>query len=556
MFLPYLGKKENKQVQLLHFGGLDLRESAVANTLSEAENLSTHAYPALISRKPRKKILLGANISKLIAPEYTNTPLSAFTGIQNNHFYYNGVQIGDTPLTPGEKSVVDFNGKICIFPDKLYYDYRPDPTTGTVVQALRPMERTLTLNGNTSFSSTRNSVTGAYHASVQNSTGDFSIFRPGDSLVIQGCSKEENNTCTIQGSDDFASDTAIVSVVVSEVNSNSLSLVLYNKHGEKVVFTNSTERNTITLSVPIPVMNHVCVHNNRLWGTAENGEFIYASKLGDCFNFNVFQGLSDDSWYSKIGSPGKFTGICSYRTSVVAFKQDCIHHVYGDSPKNFSIPKQTAGGCVDGRSIVELNGILYYRAANGFRSYRGGEPEDISPQLPFSCDTCVAGTDGQRYYALVTRSIYQRDLLVYDPDHGIWLREDDTPFLDFLHFGGNFYAATREGVWLFDHGLEAVSWSLTTQPLNLNTMEYKAPNCIWLRLDAAVGTQLQVSVAFDDNPFVLCTDTIIRGGHRTHRIPVRLNPCDSFRLRISGRGNAVLHAMELITYQGGKTYEA
>lgn len=554
MILPPFCAKENKSIQQLRFGGLDLRSKAADHTLSMTENLCADAYPALTPRKPRSRVVSETGICAFCAPEYTGNPISAFTGVKDRHFYYQGTQIGTQTLLEGEKSIVDFNGKLCIFPDKLYYDYLPDPDTGTVTAALKSMEKTLSLSGVTFYTS-HNTLTGAYTAYLSKSGADFTQFQPGDSLIISGCTKTQNNTHAIQGRKDYAADTDIISAVVSASEIGRLDLLLFNKYGEYAAFSNTTESGTVTIRLSIPDMNHVCVHNNRLWGTAANGEYIYASKLGDCLNFNSFQGLEDDSWYSMIGTPGSFTGICSYRSSVVAFKRDCIHHVYGDAPQNFSIPKQTMGGCIDGRSIAELGGVLYYLSAAGFFAYNGGEPYPAAPQLDSAAYTaCAAGTNGRRYYAAAYKSDGTCDVLAFDPDYAVWYREDNKPFLGFLFYGGSLYAAASDGIWRFQSGSETVSWSLTTQKLTYRTIVQKGIPCLWLRLEADSDTTVTVAVSHDGGEFVTCAKLPPRSGFGVSRIPVRFQKCDSFQIRISGSGHAVLHDLELITYQGGKTY--
>ncbi|MBO5364415.1 MAG: hypothetical protein J6A56_03005, partial [Clostridia bacterium] len=339
------------------------------------------------------------------------------------------------------------------------------------------------------------------------------------------------------------------------VTSSRLNLLLFNKQGGYATFQNTTESGSVTIKVSIPDMNHVCVHNNRLWGTAENGEYIYASKLGDCQNFNSFQGLSEDSWYGRIGTPGEFTGICSYRSAVVAFKRECIHHVYGDAPRNFSIPKQTLGGCVDGRSIAELSGVLYYLSPTGFSVYGGGEPYCISYQLG-SKNYCraAAGSDGRRYIAATYTEEGECDVLVYDPNFGVWYREDDTPYLGFLTMGGRLYGATADAVWAFGYGEELVEWSLTTTPFTYHTMEHKGVNCLWLRLEREKDARVTVEISHDGGDFISCGELSPDQGFGVKRIPVRFQNCDSFRLRISGTGHVVLHDLEITTHQGGKTY--
>ena len=553
MFLPFLDTKDDKTALMLRFGGLDLRDKAAPGSLSQSENLSADAYPALTPRKSRQLVVSDTGITAGVLPEYTGAPLSAFTGVKDGGFYYQGSRIGTTELSPGEQSIADFSGKICIFPDKLYYNYLPDPDTGEVSQALESMENTLSLSG-VRFYSSYNELTGAYTAYLSKTGGGFNRFSAGDSIVIEGCSNSQNNTYSLQGRKDFAAADAIVSAVVTKSAASRLDLLLYTKSGAKALFTNTTEAGTITVKVSIPDMNHVCVHNNRLWGTDQNGEYLYASKLGDCCNFHSFQGLGDDSWYSVIGTPGSFTGIVSYRSAVVAFKHDCIHHVYGDSPKNYSIPKQTAGGCIDGRSIAELKGVLYYLSHAGFCAYNGGEPYGVSPQLPVEYISGAAGTDGVRYFVSALRANGDRDLLVYDPEKGLWHREDDTPFLGFLHYGNRLYGVCENGIWAFAQGDEQVCWGMTTQPLTYDTLLHKGVRALWLLLDKETDTTVTVSLSHDGKDFVPCAVLAPGQGLKSHRIPVRFQKCDSFRIRIEGQGKAVIHALELSVYQGGKTY--
>ena len=447
MLLPNIKNKGTDTAQLKIFGGLDRRDKISDSSFTEMENMSADSAPALAPRPARCEIATVPGAENITAPQYTDDALTSFTGVMNNYFYYNGVQIQGT-LSDGQKSIADFNGKICIFPDKVYYNYIPSPDSGEVSDSLTSMESTMILSGAT-FYSLKNDISGEYTAYISSSGTDFSeSFKVGDSIVISGCSKENNNTHVLESRLDRAADDDIVSAVVSAVETGKIYFQLYNKYGEKACFVSATETGSITLKKAIPDMDHICVHNNRLWGTASSGEYIYASKLGDCTDFNSFAGLSTDSWYSYVATGGGFTGICSYRTAVVAFKRNYIHHVYGDAPVNFSIPKHTFGGCIDSRSICEIGGVLYYLGQDGFRAYSGGEPYDISPQLNLKYSSCAAGTDGKCYYASAFTDGGKCDVLVYTPEKDIWVREDSTPFVDFCSFNGSVYGIADGKMWM------------------------------------------------------------------------------------------------------------
>lgn len=554
MSLPRLDARENKKVQLKVFTGLDRRNKIADSALSDMLNMSPRAIPSLTPREGRKHIAEVPGAKEICAPEYIGGELSAFTGVIGTDFYYNGKKATGEPLSEGRKSIADFNGKICIFPDKVYYDYMPDPDTGEVAEKLIPMERSLTVTG-AKFYSSYSSMTGEYSAYISASSAGFDdVFAVGDSITVSGCTAAKNNTVTVQSRKDFAADGDIVSAVVDAVSKSRIDLLLYNKKGEKVKFTNKTENGAVSIKTAIPDMDNICVHNNRLWGTAVSGECVYASKLGDCTNFYSYQGLSDDSWYSLVGTGGEFTGICSYRTAVVAFKRNCIHHIYGDSPVNFSIPKQTMGGCIDGRSICEIGGVLYYLAYDGFSAYSGGEPYLISPQLNERYVSCAAGCDGRRYYASAQRADGSYDVLVYTPEADVWVREDDTPFSGFCAYNGSLYGIADGEMWKMDGGSEKFSWCVVSKRFTYDSIEHKGLSCMWLRMELDDDTEVCVSVSLDGGEFRKCG--VVRGGKgfSVYRVPVRFGKCNSFRVMLGGEGGAVIHDIEITTHNGGRVY--
>ncbi len=555
MYIPPIDQGDsNRKVDILSFFGYDQRDKTDDRQLSEMINMSSDSVPCLTPRKPRRHIASVNGITAVTVPEYELGDLNSFTGVASGRFYYKGTAVTNMTLSDGEKSIVDFNGCICIFPDKVYYRYLPDPDTGIVENTLKPMGKNLSVTG-ARFYSLYDDISGEYTAYIQKTGAGFDdYFKTGDSIVISGCSLSQNNTFIVDSRGKYAADTQIVSAVADAVDSDKLSLLMYTKSGGYGLFENTTESGSVNISISVPDISAACVHNNRLFGTSANGEYIYASKLGDCFNFNSFQGLSDDSWYSEIGTPGEFTEIVSYRTSVVAFKRNYIHHIYGDSPTNFSIPKQTLGGALDGKSIAEVGGVLYYMGADGFYEYSGGEPERISAPIKTLFKTCKSGTDGRSYYACATDKNGNTALLVYSPEYCMWHREDDTVFVDFVRHNERLYGVTQSDMYKFgdDDGDEIISWCVVSKRFTLDDFDFKGANAIYIRLDMESETRIKVHCAFDDEDFKLFGE--IEGkGFMVHKIPIRFKKCDSFRVMLEGVGRATVHDIEIITYTGGKT---
>lgn len=555
MYLPMTGSKSidrTKKVDLLSFFGCSQKDKIDDRQMSSMYNMSSDSIPAMSPRKPRQHICSLNGITAMCSPEYTPSDLTAFTGVADRYFYYNGVPVTNIRLSDTEKSIADFNGSICIFPDKVYYRYLPDPDTGAVNGQMQRMDKSISLSGARLYSSL-NKISGEYTAYIQKSGASFDDnFSVGDSIIIEGCSDEHNNTVLIGNRHKYAASDSIVSAVINEVTPSKLSLLMYTKSGSYALFNNTTNAGPITIKISIPDMNHVCVHNNRLWGTSENGEYIYASKLGDCFNFNSFQGLSDDSWFCEIGTNGGFTGITSYRSAVVAFKQNYIHHVYGDSPANFSIPKQTYSGTIDSRSIAEVRGTLYYMAADGFYEYTGGEPEKISGCIRTLYKSCAAGTDGKRYYACGKKADGTSELLVFDPEYCVWHKEDNTDFVAFVKHNEFLYGATKSDMYKFGDGTEDINWCVVSKNFTLDDFDFKGINTVYIRMNAPGGTKVDVYTSCDENDFELMGE-VEGSGFLTYKIPVRFSKCDSFRIMLDGTGHAVVHDIEIVTYTGGRT---
>ena len=57
---------------------------------------------------------------------------------------------------------MDFNGNICIFPDKVYYRYLPDPDTGEIGNELKKMGRQITVT-DAKFYSSHNEISGSIY---------------------------------------------------------------------------------------------------------------------------------------------------------------------------------------------------------------------------------------------------------------------------------------------------------------------------------------------------------------------------------------------------------
>lgn len=544
--------KKNTQGQINSFYGLNRTEKGGYNEFLDMLNMSSDRFPCLAPAKAVRDVLTQDNIRAVIAPKYSNEEMISFTGVAGNKFYYMGTP-ASMEIPNGDVCLVDFNGRIviCVYDGKtshmLYYDY-----TATGDGTVKRMEKGVYEVRCTAYSSgnpdTDVSVTNYLTSAGIDWTGYFSV---GDAVFIEGFKNEQNNTVDLDSRYQSASKDRAISCIVEKVTSDKLYLQLYNYLHTPLVFKSETA-GSVSVHIKIPTMNHVCIHNNRLWGTNPNGEYVYASKQGDCFNFNTFQGLANDSFYCEVGTPGGFVGIVSYRDNLVALKRDYIHHIYGDKPSNFTMPKQLSDcGCIDIRSAVQIGTTLYFLGYGGFYAYVGGQPEIISHNLDRKYKTAVAATDGQKYI-VSCKGNDGDELLVYDTRYGLWHKETYIDTVGSFRWHDRLYVATADK--LLEYSTQTPQkWECESTVIYENVFDNKGMTELWIRAKIDEGAGIDVYTSEDGGDW-LKRSTLEPQGLKVYRIPIRFINGEFYQYRLIGHGNAVIYDIERVVSSGGRQY--
>lgn len=198
------------------------------------------------------------------------------------------------------------------------------------------------------------------------------------------------------------------------------------------------ETGALTLKRSVPDMDFICESENRLCGCSSRAQTIYASALGDVNNFNVFQGVSTDSFAVAVGSQGDFTGCCRLGSSVLFFKQDTLHKMLGSYPAEYCMYSYVLEGVRAGchKTMQVINEVLFYMGAHGLYAYSGGSPSLISAGFgALENVQGAAGSDGERYYLSCADAAGDWRLLVYDTRAGLWVQEDRLHCVDFARAG-------------------------------------------------------------------------------------------------------------------------
>lgn len=360
---------------------------------------------------------------------------------------------------------------------------------------------------------------------------------------------------------------------VEKLTDLNASMVILAKGDDFIVVTGildqvTTQNTAISITRRMPNMDFVIECKNRLWGcrygTAINGEIvneIYASKLGDFKNWNVFHtpSISTDSYVLTLGTDGQFTGAINFLGHPLFFKENHLHKVFGDYPANFGIQDTACRGVQKGceRSLAIVNEVLYYKARSGICAYDGSLPQEMSSALgDISYNNAVGGVLGNKYYISMSDVAEKYHLFVYDTKKGMWHREDETQAIDFCNCRGDLYyidhadnqIKTVKGTGVTE--TDEISWEAITGIIGTDSPDKKYISRMDVRMSLQVGTRVVFSVEYDSSGVWEYLFMMAGTSLQSFAVPIRPKRCDHLRLRIEGYGEAKLYSICKTVEQG------
>ena len=607
MALPYMSDKGMfRPTVRTQFGGLNNNLAARDGEIVWMENMSSREFPLLTPRKPRAWV-------RSISKPYGLGARDALYWVSGTGFYYDGVLKGS--VTEGDKQFAAMGQMICIFPDKKYYDI-DSGTFGNLAAGVTGLTGVQFRNG--TYAGVPAEANTIYKA------GAAWAFSAGDAIAISGCTTHpaNNKTAIVREVDGdylrfyentFELDSTIrytagaeglpagtyhfeeggqftLSTDLSEGdtltwNGTSITAVIggvtstitvtAGDDGELLVFsdipTDYTEAGTLSLGREVPDLDYICVNENRLWGC--KGDTIYASALGDPFNFNVFDGLSTDSWQSAVPDEGDFTACVSYGGYPIFFKEDSICKVQGDKPSNFQWTISSRFGVKEGssHSLAIAGETLFYLSRAGICAYHGGAPRVISDALGANTRWAEAsgGSDGIRYYVSLTDydDSDVSGLYVFDTRYSVWHREDYSYGL-FAFCDESLYMLTNSGdLWRLDGDTHYgnsegyIEWQVKFadsdnfyETTDTSSQNKKGPLRLLIRATLARNTEIVVKIKYDDGT----THTVgtltgtSSAKKKTYIIPLILRRCDHYRISLDGTGDAAIYSFTTERYSGSQ----
>lgn len=337
-----------------------------------------------------------------------------------------------------------------------------------------------------------------------------------------------------------------------------------------------------TQAPSFPPIEYATVHLSRLFGVG-NGK-VYVSGFNDYTNWNldtVSDTNASNAWCSAAQSNthanGSFTGIVTYDSHVVCFKEDYMHEIY-NTKNPFRLQDIYAEGAIDNRTIAECGGKLFFVSSDDVKMYTGAAPRIVGYKLGIDrFDKACAGSDERMYYLYCHTAMLNEyestkyknisRLFVYDTYVGEWSERDmgDNKILQFAHNKKGMYALTDEGSIAkldttdYDH-----DWSfetdmrMTAANSRGSTVSIKHLRKIQLHAWFASNSRMKIYALYDDEKFNADTSHLLyngsKKGDRAIRVTPRMTAHHSLKLHIEGHGYIKLYGLEMSFVQGGDLY--
>lgn len=525
-------RKDKRQTA---FGGLNHTLAAADGDIYNMRNLSSKDFPVLSVRNKRK---LFKTVEK-------PNGIYAWDGlfiIDGTKLYFNDTLICE--VTDGRKSFAGIGNQVVIMPDKIYVDTET-LDCGSLVSKWTGGEITF---GNGIL---YEEEAAANMIEVEGANWEL-YFEIGDAVTISGCTihTQNNKTPIIRGIDG------------DKLYFYENCFVLNGEDGLEPY----TETGNMSIERAVPDMDFICENENRLFGC--KGNEIYASKLGDIFNWNVFDGLTTDSYSVDVGSSGEFTGCCSYGGYAVFFKPEHIYKLYGNYPSAYQLMGSHTLGLEEGShgALAVAGETLFFLSRAGFTAYTGGVPQQVSAVFGNEhYKNAVAGSDGLKYYVSAEKENGEHRLFVFDSQYKVWHVEDETEAVGFAYYKGCLYMMAADGnVWIVGNTVMApagctdepqIKWMCEFAETYHNNPDAKGLTKLQLRMEFDKAAHCDVEIMYDSDGRWIQAGRIDGTTQQEHVVPLILRRCDHYKIKLSGKGTCRLYSLAKEFYAGsdGKT---
>ena len=491
--LPFMRSTNKSNVYTItSFGGINPSYSKKINELKDAKNMSSQKYPALCSTPSYKSdyfSTLKSCGSGFYDKLYTIRRESADTG--NIYICSTGEKTKISSYTTAEKrdahrKMAFMKNKLLVIPDNvIYHTDTKEVEEGNVSQTTTRLSAESKFHdesGTTlslpmpdgiwySASLTNNSIKSESGTYLVSNTGyRFYQFTPSDNFEVGDVITVKMKVKPIDADRDDAYydylermetgfDAKIRNIVktthdtpkgeITEATEIVFDDNLLLDGGYKEVLVQN-----ITIEKSIPDFVDICTFENRIWGITK--DTIHTSKLGDPSEWNDFSvdsygTLPSSCFKTGVETDRSFTAITAFGRNILAFKEDCIHKVYGSQPDEYTVKTIECCGVEEGakETLAIVGGVLYYKGKDGIYAYNGGLPKLISHELSLENTKALYGGGDDRYYYISVIKNETEYMYVFDTYYGIWhIRDNKKDITGFVKTSDGIRIITKNDVFL------------------------------------------------------------------------------------------------------------
>lgn len=582
-YLPDLKETATSRMMTETFYGFDRNMKSPDGTWCEEIGLSTRSFPLFGVRAPRgymsvpheEKITGIACRDRLVHIE------------QDGTLWYDSIKV-DVRLDPDtEKQIVSMGAYLCVFPDGVYFnthDLKDCGTMGNKVEINGEVRLAVCTADGDEYALDGVPVSRSEPADPKN--GDYWIDSSERVHVLKKYSESQAmwvtfTTCYVRIAADgigkgFREQDAVrihgmhfwnaTQDVYRQIETLNNDVILQKVEDNAIIVAGILDKavtliaNGMTVERRVPHLDYVCELDNRLWGCrygveeGENVNTIYASAQGDCRNWYRYAGISTDSYAVNVGSDGVFTGMAAYGGNVLAFKENCVHKVYGTLPSNFTVSTTQCRGVApgSGRSLAVVNERLYYLSRNGVCVYDGSLPASVSDVF---CgekfyDGCACAADGV-YYICMRNERGDPSVWTFDSSKGVWHHPFDEDVVMFavvegepvyLDSDGNVVSVNgafgeKEKDVPFDAISSIIGFTYSGGEGSASLPEHKYISRFVLRVKMHRGDLLEVLTKYDSEGEWISQGEISMEVTNSFTLPVIPRRCDHMQIRLRGHGD-------------------
>ena len=585
MLYPIVKETKTYNLMTTEFGGYNHSLKPREGEFFDTENITTDYYPIASGRKKR------GIVRRLNSPSGM-TAKDSLIYADGADLYYNGKKVDGLVLSTEKekcpKKFVSMGAYLCIFPVNLYLNTADMTDFGSMEMSWEAEESTsvkysICKGDGAEYGKT----TVADEAPKDAENGDLWIDSSTDTHILKQYSKNMNmwveiatvyvkieakgigqriekgdgiriSGCKYSGENEY---------IKKQIEALNSTFTVKERGDNHIVVTGLldetyTQNGGVNVTRKVPKMDYVTECQNRLWGCyygLEDGKTvneIFCCKLGDFKNWEVYSGISTDSFKASCGTDGVWTGAVTYLGYPLFFKENYVHKVYISSGGAHQIVSMAIDGVQKGSdtSFAIVNDYLFYKSKTGINSFDGTQAVNISSDLGNEqyCDA-VGGRLGEKYYVSMKDINEKWHLFVYDVKRGLWIREDNTMALYFADIDNELYYIDGDSNELKTiNGTEGKEedkfpWKIVFGDIGYEYFQKKYLSRFNIRMSLEEDGWAEIYTEYDSNGIWEKRGTINGTGiSRTFTLPIIPRRCDHIRIKIEGSGEFKLYSISKI----------